>query len=87
MYYVYILESSIDGDFYKGSSSDYLKRFSDHNNGESKFTKTKGPWKLVFVRPFEAKREALIEEKRLKRCNKDYLRWLIGQPINILNIK
>ena len=85
MYYVYILESIVDGDFYKGSTEDYLKRLSEHNSGESKFTRTKMPWKLVFVREFNNKKEALIEEKRLKKCNKEYLRWLILQSQNILN--
>ena len=85
MYYVYILESIVDGDFYKGSTEDYLKRLAEHNSGESKFTKTKMPWKLIFVREFNNKQEALIEEKRLKKCNKEYLRWLILQSQNILN--
>jgi predicted GIY-YIG superfamily endonuclease len=45
------------------------------------------PWKLIFVIEFESKRDALIEEKRLKRSNKIYLQWLIKQPVNILNNK
>ena len=85
MYYVYILESLVDGDFYKGSTSDYVKRVEEHNRGESKFTRSKMPWKLIFVQIFETKSEALIQEKKLKRCNKEYLRQLIKQPINILN--
>ena len=84
MYYVYILESRVDGDFYKGSTEDYLKRLDEHNTGQSNFTRTKMPWKLIFVRRFDTKREALIEEKRLKKCNKEYLRWLIEQPLNII---
>jgi putative endonuclease len=87
MYYVYILESLVDGDFYKGSTSDYLKRLDSHNRGESRFTRSKLPWKIVFVQQFEGKTEALIQEKKLKRCNKEYLRWLIMQPVNILNNK
>jgi putative endonuclease len=87
MYYVYILESLVDGDFYKGSTSDYLKGLDSHNRGESRFTRSKLPWKIVFVQEFEGKTEALIQEKKLKRCNKEYLRWLIMQPVNILNNK
>jgi putative endonuclease len=87
MYYVYIIESLIDGDYYKGSTSDYIKRLLEHNNGESKFASSKMPWKLIFVQGFESKRNALIEEKRIKRCNKEYLKWLIQQPINMLNHK
>ena len=84
MFYVYILESEIDGDFYKGSTEDYVKRLAEHNRGESQFTRSKMPWKLIFVREFNDKRTALIEEKRLKKCNKEYLRWLILQPVNVL---
>jgi len=87
MYYVYVLESLVDGDFYKGSTENYIKRLNEHNNGESQFTRSKMPWKLVFARQFETKREAIIEEKRIKKCNKEYLRWLVKQPVNILNNK
>ena len=85
MYYVYIIESAVDWDFYKGSTKDYDKRLHEHNNGESQFTRSKIPWKLVFLKVFETKQATLIEEKRLKKCNKEYLRWLITQPQNILN--
>ena len=85
MYYVYILESIKDGDYYKGSTANYVKRLEQHNTGKSSFTKTKMPWKLIFVQVFETKTAALIQEKKLKKCNKKYLQWLITQPINILN--
>jgi putative endonuclease len=85
MFYVYILESTVDGDFYKGSTENYLKRLNEHNEGKSEFTRTKMPWKLIFVQEFNSKREALIQERKLKRTNKEYLRRLIIQPLNILN--
>ena len=85
MYYVYILESLLNEDFYKGSTENYLKRFEEHCLGESKYTKSRRPWKLIFVQVLSTKHEALIREKQLKRCNKEYLRWLIHQPLNILN--
>ncbi len=85
MYYVYILESTVDGDFYKGFTNDYVKRLEQHNNGESRFTRLKMPWKLVFVQAFDTKKQALIQEKKLKKCNKKYLEWLVRQPSNILN--
>ncbi len=85
MYFVFIIESLVDGDFYKGFTTNYLKRLDEHNNGESRFTASKRPWKLIFVHQFETKKDALIQEKKLKRCNKKYLLWLIEQPINLLN--
>jgi len=84
-YYVYIIESLIDGDYYKGITNDYKRRLEEHNAGKSEFSSTKIPWRLVFVQIHSTKKEALIQEKKLKRCNKNYLRWLIAQPINILN--
>jgi putative endonuclease len=85
MYYVYIIESLSSGVYYKGSTGDFERRLTEHNEGINVSTRNKGPWKLIFVRKFESKKEALIEEKRLKKCNKIYLHWLICQPINMLN--
>jgi putative endonuclease len=87
MYYVYIIESQKSGIFYKGSTSDYVRRLDEHNEGINHYTRGKGPWKLIFVQQFETKSEALLKEKKLKRCNKEYLIWLIEQPVNILNKK
>jgi len=85
MYYVYIIESLQTGIFYKGSTEDYNKRLQEHNEGLSQYTRGKRPWKLIFVQCFSTRQEALIKEKRLKRCNKEYLRWLVQQSVNILN--
>lgn len=87
MYYVYIIESLSSGIFYKGSTADYVKRLTEHNENINTYTKGKGPWKLIFVQEFESKTAALVQEKKLKRCNKEYLRWLVLQPVNILNLK
>ena len=76
-HYVYILESQSSGIRYKGYTSDIRQRLIDHNNNESRFTAGKGPWKLVYISEFPDKRSALIQEKKLKRSNQIYLRWLI----------
>jgi putative endonuclease len=86
-WYVYILESEIDGDYYKGSTQDYLKRLEEHNTGLSKFTSTKLPWKLRYVEVFSTKKEALLREKQLKRQNRNYLAWLFNQNTNFLSKK
>lgn len=84
LFYTYIIENS-SGIFYKGSTSDYLKRLEQHNTGLSKYTRGKGPWKLIFVQIFQTRKEAEMLENKLKRCNKDYLRWLITQPVNMIH--
>lgn len=87
MYYVYMIESQQSGIFYKGSTNDYVRRLTEHNEGINEYTRGKDPWILVFAQTFETKSEALVQEKKLKRCNKEYLRWLINQSVNILNNK
>ncbi|QLH48100.1 MAG: GIY-YIG nuclease family protein [Bacteroidota bacterium] len=65
-WFVYILTSQKDGDFYKGITQNIERRLEEHNSGLSKFTSTKRPWHLVYSKEYESKREALIEERRLK---------------------
>ncbi|KAF0201316.1 MAG: hypothetical protein FD170_2775 [Bacteroidetes bacterium] len=70
MYYTYIIYSAISDVYYKGFSNDPVHRLWEHNNELSHYTAGKGPWKLVYLKEFETKREALIEEKRLKKLNR-----------------
>jgi putative endonuclease len=84
-YYVYILKSTIDGTYYKGSSENYLKRFDEHNAGLSKYTSHKIPWVLFYAEEHIDRRSALIRERKLKRCKEEYFEWLKTQPTNILN--
>ena len=84
MYYVYTIQSEKDKTLYKGYTSDYRKRLQEHNDGLSHYTSAKIPWKLIYVEEVEAKSEALIRERKLKRCNQTYLLWLVEQKSNIL---
>jgi putative endonuclease len=76
-WFLYILQSQKDGDYYKGVTQDIEKRLFEHNTGQSRFTSTKMPWNLVYVFAFETKREALIEERRVKKLNRLSLEKLI----------
>ena len=80
LYYVYILKSLKDGTYYKGVSEDYRARFAAHNRGESTYTSSHIPWELIYVEEHTTKKEALIREKKLKRCKADYFEWLRSQP-------
>lgn len=62
-WFVYIIQSEVDGDYYKGITQNIEKRLSEHNSGESKFTSTKMPWKLIYNKVYVLKKDALIEEK------------------------
>ena len=79
---VYIIQSELDHTFYKGYSTDVEKRLLEHNEGLSSYTSRKTPWKLVFIKNFETKREALIFELRIKKYNSDYLKKMIAGSEN-----
>ncbi len=66
-WFVYILRSDKDGDLYKGITEDIQRRLEEHNSGKSKFTSSKTPWQLVYQKEMPNKREAIIEEKLLKK--------------------
>lgn len=47
---------------------------NEHNSGQNKSTKGKGPWKLIFVKRFDTKLEANRFELRLKKLrNKEFI--------------
>ncbi len=77
-YYVYILYSEKLDVFYKGFSTDAEKRLVYHLNSDRKYTCQTRDWKIVYVKEFENKRDALIEEKRLKKLNRKSIEKLIG---------
>jgi putative endonuclease len=84
-YFVYIIYSESYDVFYKGFSERPYERLQEHNDNLSKFTAGKGPWTLVYLKCFNSKKEALIAEKKLKRCNRDYIKWKIDQSENSIN--
>ena len=65
-YFVYILESELDGRLYKGQTSDIDNRIKEHNSGKTNSTKGDKPWKLVYFETFETRDEAVLREKYFK---------------------
>mgnify|MGYP001819676468 FL=1 len=65
-FHTYILESVDTGKLYIGQTSDLGKRVQRHNSGGSRYTKGKGPWKLLFSVSCKTRSEAILLEKRLK---------------------
>ena len=68
--------------YYKGFTSDVLRRLEEHNSAIGKYTTEKGPWTLVFKHSFISKSAALKYERMLKRQNNKYLDWLIASEKN-----
>lgn len=66
MHYVYVIQSEIDKGLYIGMSSDLRRRFLEHQNGESRSTKSRRPWKLIYYEAYLMKQDAEGREKFLK---------------------
>ncbi len=66
VYTVYVLQSEVDGSFYKGMTSDIGKRLNQHNSKKTKSTKSKTPWTVVYTEAYTDVMEARLREKYFK---------------------
>lgn len=66
MWYVYILQSLKDKNFYTGCTDDLKGRFKEHNNGKVKSTKDRMPFHLIYYEACINKIDAFKREKYLK---------------------
>ena len=66
MYYVYILRSKKNKRMYTGSTNNLRKRFKEHNDGKSNWTKKGIPWKLVYYEACLNEEDARSREIYLK---------------------
>jgi putative endonuclease len=83
-FYVYIIQSEMDGSYYKGCSEQPATRILQHNNGDGSYTSNKTPWQLVHVEECTSKRDALIREKALKKYSHEQISRLIASAKNIV---
>jgi len=68
MWYVYILQSQKEPDyFYKGSTNDLRRRVGQHNDGLVPSTKPRLPYRLVYYEAYLSERVARIRESSIKR--------------------
>lgn len=65
-HYVYVLKSSKNGDWYTGCTSDLRKRLAEHNDGKSRYTKSSGPYELIYYEASLNQKDAFAREKYLK---------------------
>ncbi|WP_459479922.1 GIY-YIG nuclease family protein [Clostridium saccharoperbutylacetonicum] len=79
MNYVYIVECS-DGTFYTGWTNNLKKRIEMHSNGTgAKYTRGRGPVKLVYNEQFEDKRDAMKREYEIKQMTRQEKILLINE--------
>ncbi|MGE0586975.1 MAG: GIY-YIG nuclease family protein [Cyclobacteriaceae bacterium] len=80
MFYVYVLESEVNGRFYIGYSEQPDRRLAEHNSGKVKSTKPYRPWKKIYAEQFNSESEAMRRERELKaKKSRSYISRLIGR--------
>ena len=77
-YYVYVLISKKDGKLYTGISQDPEARLKSHNRGETKSTKGRRPFELVYSEKVFNRTSARQREKYLKSgIGREFLQRII----------
>jgi len=66
MFYTYILKSKKNDKFYIGFTNDLRKRFKEHNDGKSTYTRGRGPYDLIYYEACLEKEDARSRELYLK---------------------
>jgi len=78
MPFVYILRCS-NGSFYTGSTKDLERRLQQHQSGQaSKYTRSRLPVTLCWVREVDSWSEALVQEHRIKMLSRAQKQALIS---------
>jgi putative endonuclease len=79
-FFVYVLQSLKDFSFYIGQCEDLDYRMSKHADGQSKYTSSKLPVRLVYFEVFPTRSEAIKREKEIKnRKSRKYIEKLISE--------
>mgnify|MGYP001954108076 CR=1 FL=1 len=77
-HYFYVLKCS-DGSFYGGYTTDVQRRVRQHNAGRgAKYTRSKGPVKLLYTECYATKGEALRAEHRFKKLTRKQKEKFLG---------
>ena len=75
MFYVYVLLSEVDNQFYTGATGDLKSRIKQHNEGNVPSTKNRRPLELLYYEACPSQEDASRREKYLKTgMGKRYLR-------------
>lgn len=70
MDYVYIVKCN-DDSLYTGYTNDPSRRIAEHNSGTgAKYTRGRGPVKLVYLEEFSNKSEAMKREYEIKQLSR-----------------
>ena len=86
-HYIYIIQCA-DGTLYTGWTTDLEGRMETHNSGAgAKYTRGRGPVRLLYSETFETKGEALKREIKIKKMDRDRKIKLMGLGKEVLEWK
>lgn len=75
IFYIYVLQSTIDKNFYVGYANNIKRRLREHNNGQVDSTKYRKPLNLIYWEGCLNRNDAINREKYLKTAwGKRYLK-------------
>jgi len=75
MYYIYVIQSNKDKQFYTGFTGDLQNRLREQNAGRVSSTKKRGPFELIYYEACLNEQDGLAREKYLKSgMGKRYLK-------------
>ena len=69
MWNVYILECK-DGSLYTGVTTDVKRRFKEHKNKATRYTRSHPPRKITYTENFPTQSQALKREAEIKRLTR-----------------
>ena len=85
MFYVYVLRSLRNEQFYTGYTDDLRKRFREHNDGLSSYTKSRRPYELIYYEACVNENDARSREKYLKTAmGKRYLKNRLKRFLSLM---
>jgi len=79
VHFLYIIQSETSGRYYVGSSHDPSLRVQHHNDGWTRSTKSGRPWKLIYIKRYSSKIQALRREREIKAMkSRKYIERLLA---------
>ena len=66
MFTVYVLESDSTGKFYVGQTGNLERRLFEHQQGLTRYTRSRGPWHLAYKEEHHTRAAAMQREQFLK---------------------
>ena len=80
VYYFYVLQSESSGRYYVGHTQNLEERLKRHHRGRSQFTKSRGPFKIVYIEKYGSRSEAAKREAEIKaKKSRPYIQQLISE--------